>query len=148
MSIQRACLDEIHKLWLEAEENMRPYLVWIAEHSPVSKDCEHPDTPVCHAWLMDRDGLVKRSASDYVRFMTVQSGVYWNSLGFPVLSSAIFNDRPSCTYSIGLASFASVRESELIYLEFIWGGKFGRGAHYKFDEERQIVLCVENAWVS
>lgn len=148
MSIQQVCLDEIHQLWLEAEENMRPYSVWIAEHSPVSKNCEHPDTPVCHAWFMDRDGIVKRSASDYSRFMTVQSGVHWNSLRFPVLPSAVFNDRSSCIHSIGLASFAPVRESELIYLEFIWGGKFGRGAHYKFDEKRQIVLCEKNVWVS
>ncbi|MFZ6679079.1 hypothetical protein [Undibacterium sp. Tian12W] len=148
MSIQQACLNEIRKIWLEAEENMRPYSVWIAEHSPVSKDCAHADTQVCHAWLMDHDGIAKRSASDYVRFRTVQSGVHWNSLTIPALPSAIFNDRPFRIHSIGLASFAPVSESELIYLDFIWGGTFGRGAHYQFDEEKQWIVCVKNVWIS
>ncbi|MEO7581102.1 MAG: hypothetical protein ABIT83_26145 [Massilia sp.] len=143
-----ACLAEIHQLWLDAKQDLRPPSVWIAEHAPVSASTDDPETPVVNAWFMDASGIAARRAIDFVRFITAHSGLPGASGACIPPAIGIFNNRSSRIHTIGLAAFAPIRDSELIYLHHIWGGTSGRGGKYLFDSEKHTLACVQNVWLS
>ena len=143
-SIQKACLFEIQRLWLGAEEPMRPNTAWIAEHQPVPPDTNNATTPVVKSWLLSERGIEQRTAADYVRLITVHSGTHWASGNVQPPSTGVFGR----VHSIGLAAFAHIENSDRIYLDFAWGGLFGRGAEYRFDLQTKAVELVRDFWVS
>lgn len=145
---QQACLNELQQLWLTAHENLRPFTVWIAEHSSISSAENALDTPVKNAWLLSSKGIEQRPAIDFVRFITVQSGTHWVSGISNSPKSAVFNDRPFHIHSIGLAAFAPIKNSETIYLEYAWGGANGRGAIYTFNPQTERIDCIKNVLIS
>ena len=148
MSPTNACLAEIHQIWLDASDELRPPSDWIAEHAPLSADTDDPETAVVNAWFMDAQGIDMRSATEFVRFITVHSGRYWSSGQHPPPAVGIFNNSSSSVHTIGLAAFAPIQDSELIYLHYIWGGTSGRGSKYEFDRRNGALQCVQNVWVS
>jgi hypothetical protein len=50
-------------------------------------------------------------------------------------------------HEIGLAAFASFENSNDVHVEWLWGGRFGRGHHIKFDVCGKEIN-VNNLWVS
>ncbi len=89
-----------------------------------------------------------RGALDFVRFITVHAGGAWAQGANKPPALAVFNNRPGRIHTIGLASFAPIQESALVYLDFVWGGTFGRGSRYAYNAESRTVECVENLWIS
>lgn len=145
---QHACLAEVRQLWASAAHDLRPFTVWIAEHEPVPADADWPETPVVNAWLLNERGVEERAAADYVRFLTVHSGRLWSSSRYPLPAIGVFNNRPGSTHTIGLAAFAPILDSELVYLHYIWGGTFGRGSAYRLDPQAKTLECVRSMWIA
>lgn len=143
-----ACLAEIQQLWQSSSEEARPESVWIALHRPVARGTEDPETPVLRAWLLDRTGLNKRQASDYVRFIGIHTGRGWASGTAVPAAAGVFNNRPGRMHTIGLASFAAVEESVSVYMQYIFGGTTGRGSLYEFSETGGCLKCTQNIWLS
>lgn len=142
--LAQACLAEIRQIWLGAREDS----VWIAAHAPVGPETIDPDTSVINAWIMDIYGIERRSADDFVRFMTVQSGRHWSTGMSALAHTGVFNDRPGRMHTIGLAAFAAIQDTELIYLHYIWGGTTARGSKYPFDRKNATLECVQDIWIS
>jgi hypothetical protein len=115
---------------------------------PVHANTCDPDTFVVNAWLLSERGIEKRKAQDFVRFVAVHSGQHLRSETRPPPAKGVFNNRPSHTHTIGLAAFAPIQNLEAIYLEFIWGGTFGRGSEYRFDAKMNFLECLRNLWLS
>jgi hypothetical protein len=146
--IEQACLAEVRRAWTASAEGLRPDTAWIAEYLPVPAGTRQPDTSVVKAWLLSKAGIERRPADEYVRFLTVHYGLHWHSGIFAPMPSGVFNNRPGYTHTIGLAAFAPVEDSELIYLDYIWGGMFGRGAEYRYDAQAKALECVKTIWTS
>lgn len=123
---RQACLGELLANWKALGEEFRPPSVWIAEHGPVSlanaSDDSSYASPVVTAWRLNDHGLARRDPQEYVRFMTVQTGVHW-AWGTP--PRGIFHN--TGRHPIALAGFAPIAATDLIALHYIWGGLFGRG---------------------
>jgi hypothetical protein len=143
-----ACLAEIERIWRASGDGVRPPSVWIAEHGPMASANDFPTAPVENAWLMDRYAISKRTAIDYVRFITVQSGVQWSTGMTALPAEGVFNDRPGRMHTIGVAAFAPILDSALVYLHYTWGGTFGRGSTYAFDPATAKLECVQDVWIS
>jgi hypothetical protein len=143
-----ACLAEIRQIWLNSPEESRPELVWIALHGPIPRDTSDPETPVLRAWLLDRTGLNEKQAIEYVRFIAIHSGKGWASGASGPPSGGIFNSGQGRVHTIGLAAFAAVEESDLIYLHHIFGGTSGRGALYGLSKTSGRLECAQNLWLS
>jgi hypothetical protein len=144
---RQACIDEIRRIWTQSGAASRPPGVWIAEHGPVTpanakNDCSYA-SPVLNAWLLDDHGVARRDPQHYVRFMTVQLGLYWASGAPP---RGIFSNTGA--HPVGLAGFAPITGSDLTALHYIWGGLCGAGSHYHYDRATRALECVANIWRS
>lgn len=141
---QLACLDQIERLWRAAAPGRRPAALWIARHQPLSGNTDLPDTPVDAAWYLDDiQGPQPRQVLDYARFVTVQSGTHWASYG--VTPRVGFC---SGRNGIGLAAFAAYRDSDLLYLGYLWDGRDGLGASYRLDPTSGRLVQVRELWIS
>ncbi len=143
-----ACLAEVRRVWRDSPHDLRPFTVWIAEHEPIAPDAEWPATPVVNAWLLNGGEVENRTAADYVRFVVVHSRAHWHTGSIPPPAVGVFNNRPGNTHTIGLAGFAPIVNSDLVYLHYIWGGTFGRGGVYRFDPETDALDWVRTLWLS
>ena len=93
---------------------MFPNTVWIAEHQPVPLDNCNATTPVVKSWLLSERGIGQRTAAEYVRFITVHSGVHWATGNVQPPSTGVFGR----VHAIGLVAFAQIENSDRIYLDF------------------------------
>jgi hypothetical protein len=123
-------------------------MVWISQHEPILANATQADTPVARAWLLDANGMHARPAIDFVRFLTVHSGMHWSSATPPPSSAGVFYDRPGRIHTIGLAAFAHFESTSMIYLSHIWGGTYGCGAKYRYRAELGTLECIANIWRS
>lgn len=146
-SHRQACIGELLQVWKQIPEQHRPPSVWIAEHGPVTLANATDDysyaSAVANAWLLNDHGVQKRDPQEYVRFMTVHSGIHW-AWGLP--PRGIFSN--TGRHPIALAGFAPIAGTDLIALHYIWGGLWGRGSHYRYDPLANALECTANIWLS
>ena len=147
-AVEQACLAEIAQAWRNAPEGLRPDTAWIAQYQPVPAGTRQPDTSVLKAWLLGALGIESRPVDEYLRFLTDQYGSDRQSGIFAPMPSGVFNNRPGLTHTSGLAAFAPVQDADLIYLDYIWGGLFGRGAEYRYEAAAKALECVQTVWTS
>jgi hypothetical protein len=138
-TVVESCLSEIERIWRQTPDGRKPWGVWIAYHQPIRRDADYPDTDVIFAWFLSNEGLQQRGACAYVRFRIVQSGKHWSSGIYPIAPSPVFGKVHQMN-EIGLASFAAVQDEPLVYLDFLWGGTYGRGDLYRIEHCGKITL--------
>jgi hypothetical protein len=121
----------------------KPPAVWIREYALLPGNC-NGETAVddygwpCATWFLDASGLHARHVWDYMWFHIFQFVQPWCSLSHPVLDSQLWGQH---RHEIGLVSFAPLEDSELIYIEHVWGGTTG-GADLERVNEHGILECV------
>ncbi|MFL6658690.1 MAG: hypothetical protein ACJ8GW_11495 [Massilia sp.] len=145
---QKKCLHEIERLWRLEPSDKRPEMVWIGEHEAVAPDSDTAHSDVRHAWLMDDYGVHRREAHDFVRFLAIHGDKPWATGMTKPRSTGVFHTRNGDGHIIGMASFAPIMGSELVYLEYIWGGRNGRGSRVRVVPQKQGLEYVENVWIS
>jgi hypothetical protein len=129
--IQTFFLLEIAKLWKENRKDSLPWGIWVREYINL-QTLDSPNISIIPSfvWFLDKNGFTRKSTSEFQRFIIVQSGKFWckSFWGEP---SIVFGRR----HEIGLSSFGNIYgESQSYYFDFQFGGLFGRGYKYKFDE--------------
>ncbi len=145
---RQACLNELRHIWNSAPPEGRPSVFWLAEFDAIEQDCDHPNTAVRRAWLLDKTGMHTRSPDSYVRMMAIHSHRPWlGDPGAPPFESP-FQPADDGGESLGYGQFASVRATDLLYLEYVLGRLHARGVHYAYDRRRQEIECVRPIWVS
>ncbi len=143
-----ACLRELTSQWMAVPSDLRPDGFWVAEHA-VIVDPEHcHDAAVVGAWFVDARGATTRRLSDFHRFLHIQDGKTW----FPCLSLgqpfAAFNCRERAMHAIGVAHVGPTTAPDVYYLDYLWGGRWGIGALYRFDSNIGHVVCESRLWIS
>lgn len=140
-SIQTYFLTEIESTWKSLSENMQPNGVWIAEFEFVPNDYYGQileNKLLLNAWFLDSKGISKKDVMEYKRFMSVHS--LFEGLTIPRKSNRVFE--------IGLSEFAKYENTNnQFYCSFQFGGLFGRGYKYYFDESNKLIRKID-VWVS
>jgi len=106
------------------------------------------EAAVVGAWFVDAKAARARTLSDFMRFMHIQSGESW--LASPWLGQpfAAFNCRKSAMHAIGIARIGPTPTPEVYYLDYLWGGRWGVGALYRFHSDIRRVVCESMLWIS
>lgn len=133
--IQTFCLNFIIQEWKDmrmffAKENKTPEGAWVCQFEPMQTSDEYPNDKIhtlSHTWYLTSDGLEKRNPWDYANFSAMHITQLWSS-GSVRVPSGIFNRG---FHEIAISRFALYEGTDLAYLDFAWGGLFGRG--YKLD---------------
>jgi len=143
-TIQTFFLLETEKLWKSVSDERRPWGVWIREYKSLRTTDSVPFFVVpSSVWFLDKKGFSQKNPSEFQRFIVVQTGKYWCK-SFYREDSAVFGRR----FEIGLVSFGNIFEAENeYYFDFLFGGLFGRGYKYKFDEFDNPI-SQNDIWVS
>lgn len=157
---QRALLDhitgEFHTLradkWAPVGDELWPWGVWIRLHDPVRAEAVEIDLlpgrdgtpPIRKVWFLDAHGLRERDPWQFVRFWTVQIQHRWSDAGWftSVEDAAIRSPRNR----IGVVGFAEIADSGSIYLDTLWGPRWGRGQRIVVRDE--IAHILEDFWVT
>lgn len=140
-----ACLSLISEEWTSLPEASRPPDVWIAQRQSYRTERDLGEMPVSAVWHLDHDGLVRRRVGDFIRFLSIHAGAAWYRGALSPPRAAIFR---AGTHEIGLANFAEVPTTGQIYIETIWGGLNGTGAHYRYDPSTAALECERVCWRS
>ena len=140
-------LHDIVKLWSQRSNVYGLPPVWIREYAVFpgnyhGEAVENYGWP-CNAWFLDESGLKERSVWDYQWFHVFQFVQPWSSLWPNLPNPALWGRH---RYEIGLVSFAPLEGQELIYVEYIWGGTYGRGDLMRVSEQGALE-CVENIMI-
>ncbi len=144
--IEQALLGEMQCIWKHTPEHDRPNALWISCHEAIDEcDTTVNSSPVTKAWYFDAKRLHAKRAIEYVRFMNVHSGDIF-STGLLRPRSHIFCAHGD-THEIGLIAFAPVKETELYYFHWLFGGKFGRGFYCAVHDDG-TVEHVRDVWVA
>ncbi|MGZ3681891.1 MAG: hypothetical protein ACXVDI_25310 [Ktedonobacterales bacterium] len=112
--------------WNPLPEERWPWGVWIRQHGPLpasTPDIGDVATPLHKAWFLSEDGLRQMNPWSFLRYWTVQFTRPWASAESYVEDAAFARPR----WRIGYASFAEITSSDEIYLETLWGGRWGWG---------------------
>lgn len=143
-----ACLRELTLHWQAVPYDLRPDGFWVAEHTMVKDFDNCNDAPVIGAWFVDAGGARRRNWWEFERFMHIQEGKTWfpcPSLGQPF---AAFNCRERVMHAIGIAHVGPTPTPELYYLDYLWGGRWGVGALYRFHPDIRRIVCESRLWIS
>jgi hypothetical protein len=144
----QACLDRLVALWEELPREARPDGFWVAEHE-VIRDFEYPNiSPVNAAWYVDATGIHRRTLQDFLRFVRVQDGRTWLSHSPFIQTFAAFNCRKNLMHAVGIAHIGPTPESNVYYVDYQWGGLFGRGMLLRYHPEDGRFMGLANLWIS
>ena len=144
--IKRYLLARIIREWMSLPDGSRPWGVWLRYYAPIATDIDHIGTNTSvplQAWFLDKDGISERSVWEYQRFLVVHweqpwCGRIWKERSLPISTG---------TYEIGLAAFAPYEDSSDVYLDWIWGGLWGRGWRVKLGANGEPA-DYEGLWIS
>ena len=141
--ISQLAITEVIKRWNSTAEASRPDSLWIASHLPVASGDDMIRTDVEAAWFFDGREVSPRQATDFIRFIAVQSGGFWHS-GMLAPPPSIFRGG---RHEIGLAHFCPIegREDQLL-IETIFGGTFGSGMLYRIEDGKLVEEAM--TWIS
>ncbi len=125
--------------WISTQNRMRPWGVWIVEHESLPNQTYELTSDVRNAWFLSDDGIKEMGAWSYVRYLIVQSGKYWYT-GCGPCPSNIFSER--LRNEIGISGFAKYQNFDDFYLEWQFGGVFGRGYRYSRNSKGILVRSL------
>ncbi|MGN6153421.1 MAG: hypothetical protein ACTHOH_15670 [Lysobacteraceae bacterium] len=143
-----ACLHELTSHWRSVPDDLRPDGFWVAEHATIEDVVHCQGVLVVGAWFVDIQGARRRSLWDFERFMHIQEGKTWfpcPSLGQPF---AAFNCKARVMHAIGIAHVGPTPTPDVYYLDYLWGGRWGVGALYRFHPDIQRIVCESRLWIS
>ena len=143
-----ACLHELTLHWRAVPDGLRPDGFWVAEHAMVEDVERCHEIPVVGAWHVDARGARKRTLSDFKRFMHIQLGGSWFASPRVGQTFAAFNCRESAMHVIGIARMGPTPTPEVYYLDYLWGGRWGVGALYRFHPDIRHIVCESRLWIS
>lgn len=144
----QACLDRLVALWEQLPREARPDGFWVAEHE-VIHDLEHPNSsPVKAAWYVDAKGIHRRTLQDFLRFVHVQDGKTWFSHSPFIQTFAAFNCRGNLMHAVGIAHIGLTPESNVCYVDYLWGGRFGRAMLFRYHPEDGRFMGLADIWIS
>jgi hypothetical protein len=144
----QACLDRLVAMWEQLPRETRPDGFWVAEHQ-VIHDHEHPNaSPVIGAWYADAAGLHRRNPMDLVRFLHIQDGRLWYPNTPFIQKSPAFDRRDNLMHLIGIAHIGPTTESNVYYVDYQWGGRFGRGMLFRYHPEDGRFMGLADVWIS
>jgi hypothetical protein len=144
----QACLDRLIALWEQLPREQRPDGFWVAQHERIH-DFEHADaSPVNAAWYVDATGIHRRTLHDFLRFMCIQDGGAWYSSVPAIQAFAAFNCRDGLMHAIGIAHTGPTEESNVYYVDYQWGGLWGRGMLFRYHPEDGRFIGLSNVWIS
>ncbi len=130
------------------EELQPPWGVWIRQFAALppeadSANCTYEDalSRIRAVWFLDERGLATHGVWEHHRYVTVHFRrpwtVLWVETSLP--SSHLYNP-------IGTATIAPYEDSDDWYLDYQWGGLFGRGYRVKVGVSGAIGLS--EIWTS
>ncbi|MBS1795655.1 MAG: hypothetical protein JSS81_17500 [Acidobacteria bacterium] len=150
--VQTFFLLEIEREWSALGKRFPapPWGVWIREYRAAGAEQSgfRIDAVPQNVWFLDKKGFRRKPPNDFQRFLLVQTGRLWNDGFFGGFESVVWSRGDRFFHELGLAAFAPVEDAKnLYYLEYIWGGRFGRG--HCVDIGRGLRHAVwKNVWVS
>ena len=144
--IKRYLLARIRSEWESLPADSRPWGVWLRHYAPLAADTINLGIntgPPLQAWFLDKVGLSERSVWEFQRFLVTHwvqpwCGRIWKERSLPVSTGA---------HEIGLAAFARYEDSSDVYLDWIWGGLWGRGWRIRLSANGEPV-DYEGLWIS
>jgi hypothetical protein len=142
---EAALLRRIAIEWRRVQEDGRPWGVWVRRYAPVPPDFDGSrfrELPE-RAWFLTEEGMTVQSPWAYRRFEVVQGGRLW-CLRFWPEPNPLFSTQ---LHHIGSAAFAPYRDLKGVYLEWQWGGLWGRGWRCTFSPAGTVIFSQE-LWVS
>jgi hypothetical protein len=130
-SCQQQLLQLIKEEWQGLPAQWRPWSVWITLHTPLAAEVHCPLQPTTRtlrsAWFLEERMNVpqERSIWAFTRFWIMHFERPWDATGWA-------SDDPRFAarcYPVGMAAFAPYVDSFDIYLQTVWGGRWGLGRH-------------------
>jgi hypothetical protein len=144
-SIQTYFLNEIEKTWKSLRTPL-PWGVWIREYKNInntSGEDFYKNTPR-KVWFLDKNGFLSKEANDFQRLLVIHSQQFWCKRSNWTEPSPVFGRR----HELGFCAFGKiVRENNSYYFDYQFGGLYGEGCKYVFDDSDEIV-SKERIWVS
>jgi hypothetical protein len=131
--------SRIRQEWNALPEAVKPWGVWITLRAPLAADVDHPlqreDLPL-QAWFLEAgmETPHERSIWAFTRFWVMHFEQPWDVAG---CASPDPQFTARC-YPIGLAAFAPYADSQDVYLETLWGGRWGMGGRLTLTPEGVI----------
>jgi hypothetical protein len=121
--------------------------VWLRYYAPFAADVRDLSdiklAPPLQAWFLDKSGLDERSVWEFQRFAVTHGVQPWCGRILKETSLPISTG----PHEIGLAAFAEYEDSTDVYLDWIWGGLWGRGWRIKLGADGEPV-DYEDLWIS
>jgi hypothetical protein len=126
-----------------------PWGVWVALHDALPPRADATlylsglRTPVRRVWFVDTNGLRERDVCEYARFWVMQIDRPWCKRFLTSEANPIFGR----VYELGRAAFAAFDGIPDVYLEKIWGSRWGRALRLTIDESGKPVT-QKDLWIS
>lgn len=137
----RLTLQEIESIWRNTSFENKPIFAWICLYKDISN---HPqknhvfNTSVDKVWIIDRNFLVQRERSEYLRFYFAQLVQPWNS--FNRSMNNVFS-------SIGLICWAKIYNSQDYCLHWQFKSNLGEAFTYKISPQG-LILARQQLFIS
>src|SRR5215472_10235820 len=120
---------------------------WRALRAPLARDADFLplDAPIHQVWFLD-GSMIKpqnRNVSEFARFLAMHFLRPWD-----IAECASADPRFSARcYPLGLAAFAPYADSTDVYVETIWGKRWGWGRRLRFAPDASIAQ-MDGLWIA
>lgn len=142
--VSSVLIEFVRTAWFDLSADMRPALVYIRAVAPREGS---PDDIVCvqgdvvKVWRFNAQEVVPVPLWDYERFASLHFNPLWNST--QVAPSAIWGPG---THEIALSTLCEFPHAQEYYLDYQWGGRYGRGLALTLDGT--TISRVRDLWRS
>ena len=137
----------IRQEWNALPEAVKPWGVWITLHAPLAAAADHPlqEALLLQAWLLEegKERPHERSIWAFTRFWVMHFERPWDVAG---CASRDPRFTARC-YLLGLAALATYADSQDLYLETIWGGRWGWGRRLTLTPEG-LIERTQGLWIA
>lgn len=140
---QLSCLRFLASHWDSLPRERRGWAAWLIQRASRNPEAQHFDSQVIAAWFLESASLSRRPLSNYATFEVTQMVRPWVAEGVSVSPNPIFGD----VHEIGLASFCALVGGSDFYLDFQWGGRFGKGLQVRPTKDGRLQLR-QDLWIS
>ena len=144
---QTLMLQRIEAEWRELAPQFTPPMMWIVRHQPIESGVAELNSRGSFpeaVWFLNEDGMRAKDVWKWQRFVAVQMQPRppWFAGTGSYFQSSVFGK----THEIGWAAFAPYENSDLYYLEKVWGHLFGVGDVITFEDSSKHLQ--QRLWVS
>lgn len=126
-----ALVELISQEWRRLPAAYRPEMVWIRRYATFRPDQTGFAWSIrpLRVWFGDERVLRERPLDEWLRFAAVHGSRPWCQLGFGVEPDGLFGD----PHRIGQAAFAFDKTGGAVYVETLWGRRYGAGRRWRVD---------------